>query len=725
MDDAEDKYISARSKYRSVDNSMSEDLFQTISGQSRSFRQSFRRYIDELSRRAALSANNSQIPFNKIYEEHLNLRDYWPIYDNLPRGVDLSLSLEIDQKHTKSWNQPAFEIARPPFKIDMVNTVDFDPNIFQDQVTSFNQGLSAYRLNHFNVNPIALSLETILVYSSSMNFIIKCHKEKTGCYVPALNIEDLNEEEYKQLPSLLLISNGYYALGFNFGLEDITVGSEGTEFSYRYSELPAQVIEFLKSLPVLYTHFKGPNIEGVLSDFFFNLYGAVIEFNIINITSIAVAAGCKADHYSLYTLSLIVDGKPFIDILRMQYEYVKSNKLCNLYKKYLIEKMIILQNSYAVLVGLLIRQMFPDPDITLSITEMSQHSFTYWFSEFLSSALHTVKEFHKLSTAEMSTRCEMIESITDKNNDFARALCELLIDVPVAQEGGERFLHHARKCFLDQYHVIKRLNFDLFKCQAPNQEVDIDQLGYRFLYKRDVDVKNHGHPATKSGLLPNPEFEDSLYEFDAAKDDVSVLYRQTDRDLVPAIEEWGRLNVNDIKVLLDRVRDLRTDQLARFWIPKIRLYEILIAVFYRITNEQLRVNYLERCISTKLSNVKSHHEELQARRASQYQQIRHDYVLHNIQAGTSRVGLHQEAVSKVPSFNNARNIKKQEKRKARLARRKAENAENWVSRATLKKAKISGSKMVDNTKNLDSREAVKEAKTLGSLEIDDLRRKLV
>jgi len=727
MDDAESKYLNARSKYRSENDPATEDLFLTTSEQSRLYHQAYDCYYKEVCSKP-IPENVSS--FNQYYQQHLNLRDDWNTSDVLPRGVELSLSLEVDQKYTKSWNQPAFEIARPPFKIHMVNTVYFDPESFQEQVTSFNQALSAYRLNHCNVNPIAIQLETVTIASTSMNFLQDCHRKKIGCYFRIFDNEKLDMPGYQQLPSLLLISNGYYALGFNFGLEHVVAESKHTEVSYQYSELPVQVIEFLKSLPVLYTHFKGSNCSGILQDFFLDLYDTDIEFDILDITSIAISAGCKSDYYGLFTLSVIVDGKPFPDTTIQTdkgHEFIKSTKVSNIYQEYLIEIMIILQNAYAVLVGLLVRQMFPDPDITLAITGMSQHSFLYWFSEFLSKALKTHRDdvIYTKSTVNMSTKREMIESVTDKDNDYARALCDLLIDVPVAQEGGERFLHHARKCFLDQYLVIKRLNFDQFECQAPCQEVDTEQLEYRFLYKREVLLVNHGNPVTEFGLLPNPEFKDLLFIFNAAKDDVSVLFRQADRDLVPAVEEWGRLNVTEIKVLLDRVRSLRTDELTRFWVPKIRLYELLIAVYFRITNEQIRINFLERYISTKLSNVKSHHEELQARKDSKYQQIRSDYVLHSIQAGTSRVGLHQEVVNKVPGLNNAKNVKKQQKRKARLARRKAENVENWVSKATLKKAKMAGSKSADNTKDLDSREAVKEAKTLGSLETDDLRRKLI
>ncbi len=723
MEDGLVKYLTARNKRRTVDDPSSEDLFITTSEHAKTIRQSHERYISEIQRRAALKAPGSTVPFNLLYAEHRALRDDWNMANIVPRGVELADSIQIDQVYTKSWRQPAFHMPIPSFYIEMVDTIVFDPNKFKDQVISFNRILAGYRLNHFNVDPIPMTLETVTVSSTDMDLLIDCHNKQQDCSIPIYEMEDSEMSGYRRLPTILLLSNGYYALGFKFGLVDVSVGPERTEISYTHSELPDQVRRFLKSLPFLITYQRGFRMDRVLNDFFLDLYGADIKLNILDITSIAVAAGLRADHYGLFTASALVTGEPFLDIGGVfGYEFIIDNKLANLYQQYLKETLIILINAYAILVGLLLRQMFPDPDITLAITGMTQHSFSYWFSAFLSSALYTDKDLYKLSTADMSTRCEMIKCITDKDNVYAKALCDLLIDVPVAQEGGERFLHHARRCFLDQYIVIKRLNFDNFVCQAPNQEVDIDQLGYRFLYKREVVSKNHGLPVVDPGLLPNPEFDDSIFKLDPFQDDVSVLFRQEDRDLLPAVEEWGRLNIDDIKVLIDRIRTLRTDQLARFWVPKIRLYEILIGVYYRVTNEHIRINYLERCIHIKLSNVKSHHEELQARKDSQYQQIRNDYVLHNIQAGTSRVGLHQEVVSKVPGFNATKNAKKLEKRKARLARRKDENTENWVSRATIRKAKII--RRTESTEDLESRESVKKAKTIGSLDVDDLRRKL-
>ena len=699
--DPKKDYINARSKVLSTSDKCAPELFQVPNVID--FKDYMEGYVDYLVKVARKDPPEGWKPTNenpkpevsaaRVYKEHTRVRDSWKeINKIIPRGVPLSTSLEIDQKHTPSWNQPAEkDLFQASYKNYIIHTARFDPAYFNEKVEEFKTYAAKNRLNHLNASSYSFTIGYVHISKDQQKYLFNCIADKKDCELT------LDASNPCCVPGLFTINNGCTSLSFNFGWFEYKRGDTPvvTNVRFLYSRLPREVIDFFKSLPLLFSETADLKAQ-MLNYYLGRLFDVDIKFKVFDIGSLAIATGCKTVDPTLFGLSVIIDGEPFPDGLQsMDNFWVRdSGKIPKEAESYLREQFMMMNKAFATLFGLFMRQTFPDPDIVLSITEMSQLEFIYFFSEFIGQAL--IGSNHRKSIGNCATREDMIKKIADPSNKFVQPLCDLLADNPVAQEGGARYLHESRFNFVSkQYDVIRRLDLHMFQCKVPNQDMDIDKLSYRILYKRDVVFDNSGVPAKDVGLLPNPEFANTIYSLDF--DNIVKLDRQFERDLVPALEEWGRLNIPGIKRLLTELRGLPTDLLAKFWVPKVRIYESLRGIYYRMTGDYISVVELDRSIATRVTNTRNHHENLEnkkkyelekagkhfkpmAKREFKLQSMRVDFMNHKYQRSKDRVGIHQEVMGNIPGSNNRKNYFKRVKKDQRLNRRRDENSDLWIGK---------------------------------------------
>lgn len=700
--DSKAYYISARKKVLSPGDASATELFQVPNAFD--VNKYAENYLEPLFNAAVADPPDGYQPTKeyprpypsaaKMYEEHMKIRESWKGADEIiPRGVPLSDSLATDQELNPSWCQPAKrDLYRAADKNCIIHTARFDPVFFKEQVKEFKSYASKNQLNHLNASSFSFTVEFIRLTVKQEDELVQCMAEKRDCEI-ALSQSVGQCGDY---PALFSINNGCRTLSFNFGWFEYKRSDTQriTDVRFLYSKLPEEVIEFFESLPLLYSC-QALRKARLLRDSLKQLFKVDIDFKVFDIASLAIATGCRLDFPNIFALSMLVDGHPFpYGIHFLDNFWVRdSDVMPQVAKCYLREEFMVLNNAFSTLFGLFLRQNFPDPDIVLSVAEMSQLEFIRFLSEFVGQALVGAGTG---SIGKCATRQDMIKKIADHENKFADSLCDLLADNPAAQEGGARYLHGCRSYFVNkQYDVIKRLDLHLFQCKVPNQDVDIERLSYRFLYKREVVFDNSGAPAKDFGLLPNPEFANTVYSLDL--EDIVSLERQFDRDLAPALEEWGRLNVPEIERLLNKLRKLSTDMLARFWVPKVRVYEALRGIYHRMTGIYITVVDLDRVIGTKVTNTRKHHEDLEdkrklelekagsdykprARREYKLQSMRVDHLNHKLQYSKNRVGMHQRVMENVPGSNNRKNIAMRKKKEERLARKRDECPQLWVGR---------------------------------------------
>lgn len=70
--------------------------------------------------------------------------------------------------------------------------------------------------------------------------------------------------------------------------------------------------------------------------------------------------------------------------------------------------------TYKILAGLILRDVFPDPDVLCRFLRCNQKEAADWFLEFLMVSLEGV-EYHQKSEEEAETREEMIHSLRYRN----------------------------------------------------------------------------------------------------------------------------------------------------------------------------------------------------------------------------------------------------------------------------------------------------------------------
>ena len=285
------------------------------------------------------------------------------------------------------------------------------------------------------------------------------------------------------------------------------------------------------------------------------------------------------------------------------------------------------------------------------------------------------------------TRQEMVYEL-NPDSILIQYLSDLIIEVPVAQCGGARFLHSNRKRFFGQYDTIKKIKLPMSKEEKPNQTKDLYIDESTLMYDRELSImdQRNGYPVSKFGLQPNPQFKDRIYDIDVEHDDVTKFVPMRDRRMLPALEEWGRLNQHLLPRLFQRLRSVPTNSFSNFWIPRIRVYDKFRLIVLRVLDVKESVEVLDRVIFMKRSNVQKQYNDIEEKRTNVYQgnqsgkvtarvlvnqRQRVDLLNHEVHyAGTAdRVGVDRNVHDVVPGDHVRRNKKWKHKRERRKARK--------------------------------------------------------
>lgn len=601
-------------------------------------------------------------------------------YNNFPLSVLLSQFLVHDISVTNSWLTPDPQSIRFPnyYRVYDVSILSFDKEDFDFGVNTFNDYLQEQRVLRFDANPVTFAVQTIKI--------------------PREAYEEIKEEKYRdvtfdwhedvtdcvEVPAKIILGAGIsFCLVISLGFVEVETRKDGVKtFTFMQDELPLPVLRFLDNLPLLYSSGAKHQLDcltRVLSD----LYNVRLDLRVFDIGALAVACGYKAVDYSLCSILHMVGAALFPSFVE-GFDNGWAGDLTEIMKDYLKSKCRNMYNLYNVLMACFVRNVFPDPDIVLTVMEMSQDSFLCWFTEFVGSALcdaNVHADIHK-----EPTRSEMIMSL-DCGNALSSLLGDLIPNIPTLPYGGGRFLHHARNCFAIQYHALRKINLPMYSGEVPNLTKNLDDEMYRLLFNRDY-VNDSGYSVDGPGLHPNPTFEVNIYKLDIYEANVLNLEPQYHRNLIPAVLEWGRLNPKKIPELFKALRKADCNELAYFWLPKIRLYEGLSNIYLHIFNRREIVAILDKSITLRRENVASSYAGTEARRILDLQKQRVDLLNHHNRASSAqRVGVHQKVHDAIPGNFTEENRVKNAKRKRRWERAKYWKGHQFVPRNTLRNEK--------------------------------------
>lgn len=691
-----DAYIRGRLVTRNPMDMKAEDLFLTSANQSPLFSIKSGEYSSCL-KQAAANVSSSSVPqkvsCEKMYTHHLDMRKHFDVTAIKPNGISLKAALNLDQKHSETWNQPMIKNPlRSKFtRISSVDVLDFNPDEFQKSVQMFTDAIKVTRDLNFNSQPLPFSVQCVQIPRETYNVL----KKKRG-KAKAVNVDVPHvARDLVEVPSKLVIGNTECCLmEICFGWVDAPCEKMKhctDTFQFQFSDFPAELILFLEGLPILYAENANHQAK-MLRDFLTELYGVFdLDIQVFDIGSLAIVCGARADKLDLFALSVLMTGRPFpADIDLMDQHWAKPyESLPDACKEYTCAKMHLLNLAYTTLMASLIRNLFPDPDAVLCVTEMSQKSFTVWFTEFVATTLIGIEP--RAYVEELRTRAEMIRDL-NPDRKLLDQLAKLMTDVPVVTHGGARYLHHARTWFIAQFAVLKDVKLDHYRGVLPNQSRSLTDLvlSDKLLYDREIVRDDSGLILRgEFGIIHNYQFGKTLYRLDYE----SLVHpiAQHKRPLRSSIEEWGRLNFQEIPTVFRILNLMSANDLSRFWVNNLRIYESLRSIYYHMKDELLGVSYLDFLVNKKKENAELHHQTVHENRVSQFgnavgsqeilraaralvDQDRRVCLLSSksTQGTSSRVARHQQVLNVVPGINNERNRKLALKKKARVKRLMAE-----------------------------------------------------
>ena len=293
---------------------------------------------------------------------------------------------------------------------------------------------------------------------------------------------------------------------------------------------------------------------------------------------------------------------------------------------------------YSVLSTILIRDLFPDPEITCKFFGVPDQWFAIaWIQELISWSLDGI-EIHNVDFEKARTREEMILSLRYRYSSESPLIesspakvkiwCKLLGGWPTITNGGCRFLLQAREKFLEQAVILKKSKFK-WRLNVTMKDISCAFKSYaRFGISPEIITKckftepapfHYGLFRPVSCSVPplylNPE--------KVKPGTIGKLVKKQPRMMKPVIFEWARMNPHKIQKMFDRlVNDVEFRK--HFY----GTYQGLRMIFRRIHNkEAVRIMELD---DTFVDNIATQlvEEEERAKKSLEMYKSREEWCKH-------------------------------------------------------------------------------------------------
>ena len=303
--------------------------------------------------------------------------------------------------------------------------------------------------------------------------------------------------------------------------------------------------------------------------------------------------------------------------------------------------------TVVVMANLLLRDLFPDPDVVLSFMRLDGPTFGRRFGEWLIWTLKGV-EIDSEKMQQASSRSQVIEAVRFRLASGKRSempptrflgVIELLGDWPSITWGGARYLHQARYHFIDQFEVMKESEFWREDIGWTICEEMMEAASYTVPNLHKVNWRK----ATQNlvGLGVHDAFSELVVNVKSGRDVTSEVVKKLaeagDRIIREIVYEYCRLNIPQIPVFLSTMmKDNHYCKWPGSYCKEIR------KLFMRVTGEPtIRVQNVEeqrQKYDVKLQAVRARIErtleqlrqERELERFLELEREDDDYVVNNI-----------------------------------------------------------------------------------------------
>ena len=623
------------------------------------------------------------------------------ILSDVTGGVPLIYSLLQDVNLTTSWRQPSISCLNTVVQtrgasyssvdevawreITIGKSSDTEVKAFQDWILD-NQQLD---LNDFNAAFTSFKLMT--VYVSRGSFSRLCNKFSTWSKNPApeyVPIFDVNDQGLMKLPARLLFGNGSTWIG-SLKLNFTEVMIDGRRhFKLSLGTLSSAMIKLLEKLPLFCGH-DAVDSRDLFESTLNQMYRVKIKLPYaMELKNLALLAGWRERFMDMSTMALVLTGEVISHVTDNadQCWTQEYQSLPNEFQAYAIAVVRHGFSSYLVLMGLIIRNLFPDPDIVCDVLELTQSSAISWITGFISTCLRESTPYHE-AFSSAKTRVELVLSIRKwtyssstvkrmkrEPEENVKILAALIPDWSAVPYGGARYLHSTRSDFVRRFELLKKVEYNHASVSPNLTKPMTDQSKMNYLYGRGTTVTDVGEPTNgEYGLLPNPQFADTICQLDpdvVSDGDLMHPQSQFNQNLIPALQEWARLHPQLISDLFQRLNKLPTTIPHHFWMARTRAYDSIRLIQLRVIDSSLCVPAIDVIIRTRLQNVEVQETKTELKRILENQEKRVDVLMHkqSYLGSVPRTGIHQSVYDQIPGDFHNRNRQWAVKRKLRNER---------------------------------------------------------
>ena len=368
-----------------------------------------------------------QLYLNRVSKSDLDQPRFMKTEDYLPAGAPLLDFLVEESLQVGGWKYP---------KLD-------DLRSYQH-----NRGLSLRMLEQMDVRELVCGVSSRTEILEVSNWVRNMHmldQERFGTKVISLDVEDVKvtfydtlrmagkiqipggssvlrsrveseliygfpKDDWRQIPGKIMFGNGIsWTCLISLNLEH--------DDRYRYivkkMEVQSEILDLIRDLPVAAGLAIRRDLQGV-EEFYSLISGEELVFGngFVDLTTLAILAGYKLQARNMTAMGVQVMGTLLNKTVStgdetwgLRWKYIPKCLQC-----YALGDIKFGFITYSVLAGLLLRDVFPDPDMVCRTLRGDQKAAVDWFLEFVMESLDSV-EFHQAVEELAGNREEMIRSL--------------------------------------------------------------------------------------------------------------------------------------------------------------------------------------------------------------------------------------------------------------------------------------------------------------------------
>jgi len=382
-------------------------------------------------------------------------------------------------------------------------------------------------------------------------------------------IHGYSKDVWKQIPGKIMFGNGLsWVCIISLDLEK----NEKDEYVLRKMFIQSGILNILRCLPVSAGLGVRRDVRGV-QEFYSLISGTelVLENGCLDLTSLAIVAGYKFHAKNMTAMGVQVIGTLLNKVVSTGDELwgLRWPRIPDPLQCYALGDIKFGFISYNVLAGLLLRDIFPDPDIICRYLETDQHSAVTWFLDWILLSLQGV-EFHPAAEGVARTRSEMICSLRFRDDrdklyseppTYIKLWTEILGSWPSVTNGGCRFLIQCREWCMVQMRSLSRANVPWASGLVIRLPKESDLEYARFgLTQEMIGPQSWSDPAPDvKGMGRPPRMMVGTLEFDPSttrSSEIGAKCTELKRSQRWSIMEWARLHPEKFRLFFVRmVRD--------------------------------------------------------------------------------------------------------------------------------------------------------------------------